>query len=161
MTVHSVFKTLLPLVVCCAPTLVSKGMAQESGIKPSHHTRAEFQSLAWLKGDWRGTGEKRPFFERYEMVNDSMIQIHYYADSTRSVESGRGRVYLSDGLIYHTADGGIWVAAQLDSTGIHFVPYQGAHNSFRWIRLSSTTWEAVLQFEGGREARYELTRISN
>jgi hypothetical protein len=149
---------LLPLVFCYLPTVC---MAQDANAGTGHHTRIEFQSLRWLEGDWQGTGGQRPFYERYDMLNDSTIQIHYYVDSTRTEERGRGSVFLSQGVIYHTADGATWVAVQLDSTGIHFAPYRGADNSFRWTRISPTAWEAVLQFEGGREARYELTRISN
>lgn len=160
MTIHWVFRCILPLIFCYAPTLVNVCRAQKTDTSPSHHTRAEFQSLQWLEGNWRGSGGQRPFFERYEMLNDTTIQIHYYTDSTRTEERGTGSVYLSEGMIYHTADGATWVAVQLDDTGIYFSPHQGAHNSFRWTRISATTWEAVLQFEGGREARYELTRIS-
>jgi hypothetical protein len=140
--------------------LVSVCRAQNADTGPRHYTRAEFQSLRWLEGDWRGTGGRRPFFERYEMSSDTTIRIHYYADSTRTEERGSGSVYLSEGTVYHTADGATWVAVRFDSTGIYFAPHEGAHNSFRWTRLSSNSWEAVLRFEGGREARYELTRIS-
>lgn len=160
MTVRWVFRPFLPLIFCYLPTPVSVCRAQKTDIRPSHHTRAEFQSLQWLEGDWRGTGGRRPFFERYEMLNDTTFAIRYYADSTRTVERGSGAVYLSEGVIYHTADGATWVAVQFDSTGIYFAPHEGAQNSFRWTRLSSNAWEAVLQFEGGRETHYELTRIS-
>jgi len=159
MTVRWTFTYLLPLILWHLPTLMSVCSAQETDIGPSHHSRAEFQSLQWLEGDWRGTGGQRPFFERYEILNDTTIQIHYYADSTRTEEQGSGSVYLSEGVIYHTADGATWVAVQFDDTGIYFSPHEGAQNSFRWTRISSTAWEAVLQFEGGRETRYELTRI--
>jgi hypothetical protein len=128
---------------------------------PGHFTESDFQSLRWLEGEWRGTGGQRPFFEGYESLNDSTIRIHYYADSTRTSERGAGSVYLSGGVIYHEADGGVWVAVQFDSTGIHFVPSEGAENGFRWTQTSPTTWEAVLHFRGGSETRYELSRITN
>jgi len=159
MTVHRVSKYFLPLIFCYVPALVSVCGAQKTEARPSHHTLTDFQSLRWLEGDWRGTGGQRPFFERYEMLNDTTIQIRYFADSTRTEGHGTGSVYLSNGMIYHAADGATWVVVQFDSTGIYFAPREGAHNSFRWTRVSPNTWEAVLQFEGGREARYELTRI--
>ena len=159
MTVHRVSKYSLLLICCYVPPLVTVSRAQETETEPTQHTRAEFQSLRWLEGVWLGTGGQRPFFERYDMLNDTTIQIRYYADSTRTEERGRGSVYLSEGMIYHAADGATWVVVQFDRTGIYFAPHEGAHNSFRWTRLSPNAWEAVLQFEGGREARYELIRI--
>jgi hypothetical protein len=128
-------------------------------VVPARFTLAEFQSLQWITGTWQGTGGERPFFEGYESANDSTIRILYYADSTRAQVRGNGSVYFSEGAIYHEADGGIWAAMQLDSTGVHFDPFRGPTNSFRWTYLTPTSWEAVLRFDDGSETRYELIRI--
>lgn len=155
---HAFARYGLPISVVVAGFMIACG-SRDSGTSAGNYSRAEFRSLQWLEGDWEGTGGLRPFFEGYELLNDSTIRIHYYADSTRAEERGTGSVYHSEGKIYHEADGALWVADQLDSTGIHFAPREGAQNSFRWTRLSPTTWEAVLHFEDGSEARYVLTRL--
>jgi len=161
MPVQEMCRKLVALSVLLVPILANACADSGAGADPGHYTQAEFQSLRWLVGDWRGTGGQRPFFEGYESLNDSTIVIHYFSDSTRTTERGTGSVYLSEGVIYHEADGATWAAVDFDSTGIHFMPHEGAQNSFRWTRLSATTWEAVLQFEGGSETRYVLTRVVN
>jgi hypothetical protein len=144
----SVLFSIIPaMVVGCADS--------ESAVTPGQFSKAEFESLRWLEGDWEGSGGLRPFFEGYEFSNDTTILIHYYADSTKTDERGRGSLYLSQGAIYHEADGGTWAAVRIDSSGIHFAPWESATNSFQ---ISPTSWEAVLWVEDGSESRYELRR---
>jgi hypothetical protein len=159
MSVQSRFWKVLPLILGLVPGVTVSCGDAESDAPPGHYTLNDFQSLQWLEGDWEGSGGQRPFFEGYESVNDSTIRIHYYADSTLSKDRGTGSVYLSKGVIFHTADDGTWVAARFDSTGIYFVPHENAENSFRWRILSPDTWEAILRFKGGSEARYVMSRI--
>jgi hypothetical protein len=159
MRVRDMARRSVPLLAVSLPALMIACVPSDSGNAPGYYSRSDFQTLRWLEGDWRGTGGQEPFFEGYELLNDSTIRIRYYADSTRSMESGTGSVYYSEGTIYHEADGASWVVDQLDSAGVHFAPHEGARNSFRWTRLSPDTWEAVLQFDDGSEARYVLTRI--
>lgn len=161
MSLRNPFRTSVAVVLVIPASFMIACSAPDTATSPGTYTLAEFRSLDWLQGDWRGAGGQRPFFESYELVNDSTIRIHYHADSTRSAERGTGRVYYSAGAIYHEADGATWAAVRLDSTGIHFAPQQGARNTFRWTRLSDTTWEAVLRFEDGSEARYEMSRIES
>ena len=159
MILRHVLRTSAALVLIIPASFMIACVASETGTNTGNYTLADFRSLDWLQGDWRGAGGQRPFFEGYELVNDSTIRVHYYADSTRSAVRGTGSVHYSAGVIYHEADGATWAAVRLDSTGIHFAPREGASNTFRWTRLSDTTWEAVLRFEDGSEARYEMSRI--
>lgn len=159
MNARSRFWNFLPLVLVLVASLTVSCRNGDSSAVPGHYTLDDFQSLHWLEGDWEGTGGQRPFFEGYESVNDSTIRIHYYADSTLSEDRGTGKMYLSEGVIYHTADGGTWVAAQFDSTGIYFAPQEGAENSFRWHLSSPDAWDAILRFKDGSQARYVMNRI--
>jgi len=159
MTVGDRIEKSLPAVLILAASWMSGCAGSEADPGRTAYSRADFLSLKWLEGDWRGTGGRQAFYEGYELVNDSTIRIRYYADSTRAATSRTGSVFYSDGAIYHEADGASWVAVELDSAGIEFVPHMGAQNSFRWNRLSPETWEAVLRFEDGSAARYVLTRI--
>ncbi len=158
MSCRAILRSSLLILLSCLQSMMLGCADPESSVTPGQFSRAEFESLRWLEGDWRGSGGQQPFFEGYEFSNDTTILIHYYEDSTRAQERRSGSVYISQGAIYHEADGGIWVALRSDSSGIHFAPFENATNSFRWRRISPSSWEAVIQFQDGSESRYEWSR---
>jgi len=128
-----------------------------SGPEPAALTLADFQSLGWLEGAWEGSGGQ--FFEEYVAEGDGTLAITYYGDAQGTEVRGTGRVYYAGGRIFHETDGAVWVVTAFDSTGVYFGPVSSATNTFRWTRLSDDSWEAVLQFADGSEARYELSRM--
>lgn len=70
-----------------------------------------FQELRWLEGTWRAeTVGDPPFFERYRFVNDSTIEITYFADSTLVTATGSGSVALRPGRIVHEWEDARWAA---------------------------------------------------
>lgn len=124
---------------------------------------AELAKLKWLEGTWQGTtANERSFYERYQFVNDSTIEITYFGDSTMTRATGTGRVYLSAGRIFHTFGPGLWAATHVDESGAYFVPQANAHNTFSWSFRSRDAWTATARMGmSGQEhvTVYEMRRI--
>ena len=124
---------------------------------------ADFAKLRWLEGTWRGTSPgQSTTYERYRFVNDSTIEITYFADSTLGREAGSGRVYLTVGRIYHTFGPGRWGATRVDESGVYFIPQTNARNTFAWTHTSHDAWTSTLRTgASGREivTVYEMRRV--
>src|SRR5437868_6762298 len=84
---------------------------------------ADLARLRWLEGAWAGTspGEK-PIFETYKFLNDSTIEVTYYADAELTRATGGGKIYLNAGRIYRTSGPGRWAATALDEREAKFRP---------------------------------------
>lgn len=129
--------------------------------EPVHVSVADFQTLRWLEGSWRGTEQGRnPFYERYQFESDTLVRIHYLADSTAVQTANIGSVYLSGGVVYHEAGGGRWRAVRMDSTRIDFAPAERVTNAFTWARESGDAWVATLHNPGAVATVYRLERLS-
>jgi len=151
-------EVLLTLALAAAVTACSPDRQPQSG-QPLRVSVAEFQTLRWLEGTWRGTGGRHPFYEGYHFQSDTLVRILYFADSTTTRASDSGAVYLRAGVIYHEADGGLWRATRLDSASIAFEPVEQVTNSFTWVRESADAWLATLRQPGAPEQTYRLERI--
>ena len=145
----------------CRPMLIGIGVAASAVFTPLQQSAAQastrgqpttafavadFARLRWLEGSWAGTvAGGRSIFERCHVVNDSTIEITYYADSAFAHETSRGRLYLSVGHIYHTMGPDRWGATHVDDEGAYFVPQTNAPNSLSWSRQSNDQWTATLR----------------
>jgi hypothetical protein len=86
------------LFICCLLGTINvwaqsvQGTAEAAGLK----------DLFWIIGSWRGEAEQLPFFESYEVENDSLITIKYYADPALTTVSAVGATMEESKEIYHT-----------------------------------------------------------
>jgi hypothetical protein len=152
------------LVVCALLAASGRAAIAQRGIPATAFGASDLAKMRWIEGYWRGsaTGE-RPFYERYQFVNDSTIEITYYADSAFSRTTGGGRVYVSVGRVYHTSGAARWGAAHVGADGIYFIPQQNASNTFTWTYRSPDEWIATLRTSGTGQERvttYEMRRIT-
>lgn len=119
------------------PDIVVPAVAQFLRAAPTsvHMSAAQFRSLRWLEGSWRGTGAgPNAFYERYQFVNDTTIASHSYPDSTLSRSGDSSLILLSGGEIRNRGDLSEWVATALGGDSIHFEPWRGpARNSMRRV----------------------------
>ena len=145
--------------------LIAAGNAAlaQPGLPPGRFGTSDIRKLQWIEGRWRGSAEgQRPFYEAYRAVNDSTIEITYYADSTFTRTTGGGRVYLSVGRVFHTAGPGVWGASRIDDQGVYFVPERNARNTLSWARRGPDTWIATLRSSATGQEQvtiYEMHRI--
>lgn len=107
----------------------------------------DFRRLAWMHGRWEGfMPEGDRYFARYEMLDDSTIVMHAYADSSFTQANDSARITLRRGVVSREGPGGRWVATRVDSTGVDFSPQRIAGNFITWTRESATAWNTILRW---------------
>jgi len=129
-------------------------------------TPAQFASLRWIEGTWRGRlPDGGAFYERYRFVDDSTIVMQAFADSTLSATSDSARIVLRDGTVADEGGAARWAATRLDSSGVAFAPIEGATNSFTWTRDRADRWTATLTWADkdgqARAVTYPMERIGS
>jgi hypothetical protein len=138
--------------------------AQSQRILPkARFSLADLKKLRWIEGRWSGAAQgQKPFYEQYRFVNDSTLEISYFADSTFGQASGRGRVYLSVGRVFHVSGPSLWGASHIDESGAFFVPERNATNSVSWTFQSPDIWIATLRSSATGQEQvtvYQMHRI--
>jgi hypothetical protein len=140
----------LMLVAACGPAKVDKTDTQPPSSAPAdstlpHFTKADFASLRWLDGRWRGRlPDGKPFFESYAVVNDSTIHQGAFSDSTFQTQTDSSVLGLRGGLLVQQGQGSTWVASHLDSAAVRFDLVKAPANYFTWTRRGADAWEAQL-----------------
>jgi len=131
--------------------------------QPARVTRAEFQQLRWIVGDWRGSGPgQAPFYERYRFVDDSTLVVDSFRDSTFAAVTESARFELRGGRL--SGPEGRWAASQLASRSVTFIPISRARNVFTWRYDSPDRWTALLSWpatdtQPARSATYTMERV--
>lgn len=144
-----------------APSLPS-GMLAERPVNAAPVTREQFQSLAWLVGQWRGSvaGDTGTFFEQYDARNDSTIAVTTFTDSTFTVKSEESTLRYANGRVTTGAGTVSWVVTSFEPGKLTFEPLAGAVAGFVWERQSDSLWIATLGAAGSSARRvYEMRRI--
>ena len=128
------------------------------GQSPRTNIRAsDFRKLAWIAGDWVGSGGDYPaFYERYTFVNDSTIEQQSFSDETMQTVTDRATIALRNGRITNTSGTSRYEAVALDATGISFVSAKPGGNSFVFKRASKGRWLATLRSTSGKRTIYEM-----
>ncbi len=136
---------------------------QQRGLPATRFGSADLKKLQWLEGRWHGTATgQQPYYEAYHFVNDSTLEVTYYADSAFSRTSGGARVYVSVGRIYHRSGPATWGASHVDEHGAYFVPEGNASGSLSWAFQSPDSWtETVRTSATGQEkvTVYQMQRV--
>ena len=118
----------------------------------------DFEPLRQMQGDWKGMAGNSPFFEGYEIRNDTLIWIRYFSDAALSKVSGEGSVYYSQGNIYHSNGNSTWRLKKKEGNTFYFEPVRNANNSFRWKINDATSWSAEVG-SAGRSRIYEMVKV--
>jgi len=140
---------VLPMLLLCVASLGAQNT-------PSF-TVAQFKSLAWLGGQWRGSGGSYPnFFEDYRVVDDSTIRMRTLKDSTFAVASDSSLITPRNGRIQNGGS----VVTRIRGDTVRFEPAPGQRgNGYTWIRQSANAWTAVLDAPGGANVVYQMRRV--
>jgi hypothetical protein len=131
---------------------------------PAAVTPADFQSLRWLEGQWRGTGDEvAPFYEGYFFVTDTSIRAVMYSDSTLGEVADSSEIVLSGGTLISRGAGSESVATEIDGEHVRFEsPPRGLQ--YTWTRESPTAWTAHLRatiLGETQERHYRMERIGD
>jgi len=137
--------------------------ADRAAVRPASVSAAQFESLAWLSGRWRGAeATSAPFFEAYVPQASGTIRTYTYADSTFSAPSDSGLLQLRGDTLFSGSPSMQWVATSFDSARVEFAPWRGATNRFTWHRTAPGAWTATLEWEERgtpRQRVYEMRAV--
>lgn len=158
----------LPVLHACTPGEQAQEVASPPAAPapaPAAVTAEQFQTLRWLGGTWRGTGEGvSPFFERYRFVDDSTIRRYSYSDSSFAEISDSGTTALRGASVTGGDPEPEWLVTSVDSVGWRFESLREAGRGFTWSRTSDDLWTARLVWRdpenNARERVYTLTRLT-
>ena len=130
---------------------------------PAKFAIADFQTLRYLEGTWKGMQPNgSPFYESYHFVNDSTLLQASHTDSTFKTKSDSSLIIFRNGAVLDSSfTGRTSVAEKLDSSVVDF--RAGPNYHFTWTRQNADAWKAILynrQPDGtDRVTTYLLTRI--
>ena len=140
------------------------GQRAGRGLPAVPFSPSDLAHLRWIEGTWRGDAPgESPIYERYRFVNDSMLEIDYFADPSFREPRTTGRVYVTVGRIYQTSGAARWAATHVGPDGAEFVPQQNVRQSVLWSYQSPTSWtETVRTSATGveRTTIYQMRKVS-
>jgi hypothetical protein len=144
------------ILAACLLAACWRGAADRPAV--GRFTAAQFASLRWIEGTWRGhLPDGGAFYERYRFVDDSTIAMRAFADSTLTSTTDSARIALRDGMIADEGGAARWAATRLDSTGVAFTPIEGATNAFTWTRNHGDRWSAALTWTDTHGEAHSVT----
>lgn len=124
-------------------------------------TAADIEKLRWIEGTWRGMDGDKPFYERYKIVESTMIVESLKEDG--SVDGESGRFELKRGEFGQGDGDNRSAASEITDTYVQFVPAkpETGRNSFRFEKQAGGTWMALLEWpaSGEKRARRKLYRM--
>ena len=118
----------------------------------------KLHELFWMEGTWKGVAAGSPFFEAYEVMNDTLMRINYYSDSSLSKVEATGTVSLENDAIFHTYGKSRWKLAKREGNTWYFEPVAHASNTFSWSVEGPDKWKAEV-VAGGRVSKYLMERM--
>ena len=112
----------------------------------SNFTSSDIAKLKWIEGTWRGMDGDKPFYERYKIVESTMIVETLNEDG--SVDGDPGRFELKHGEFGQGEGDKRSAASEITDTYVQFVPAKlgSGLNSFRFEKASDGTWTALLEW---------------
>lgn len=124
---------------------------------PASVSMAQFRSLSWLLGRWRGAEQGGAlFFEGYVLLDSTTVASLNYPNSTFAAPSDSGRLALRGDTLFSGSPTMQWVASAIDSMRVVFVPWRGASNSFAWERTGPGHWTATLAWDSAGVPRHRI-----
>jgi hypothetical protein len=135
--------------------------AAPAGPPPQLVSVAQFKELSWLHGKWRGSGGNYPsFFEQYESLNDSTIQMRAFKDSTLRVVTDSSTIALRGNVVQSRGATSAYEAT-VSATTIRFVK-SGTNRGHTFTRVSNDEWTATLDAAtaDGKPTVYVMKRIA-
>lgn len=151
------------LLACGAQRVVAQTSKSYRGQPKRPFSVADFATLHWLQGRWKGTTDGQdPVYELIRFTDDSTAEITYYRDPGFTQETATGRLYLSVGRVFHTFGPNRWGATHVGADGLYFVPQSNVRNSFVWTYETPDRWTATMHSGVSGHQRstvYEMTRV--
>jgi len=121
----------------------------ENKEKAPRYDKSDLKKIKWIEGKWKGLFKGEPFYEIYQFVNDTTLEITSYKwNGTDSSKSKKSYVYFKDGL-YWLGEKQNWKVVSITTTEIKMLPNVEAYNDIIWKYKDSLAWDALLTSKNG------------
>ncbi|HMJ48856.1 MAG TPA: hypothetical protein VK498_16100 [Ferruginibacter sp.] len=113
----------------------------DSSLTTNAYSKNDLSTASWIEGKWKGMYKGKPFYEIYEIINDSLKITSYEWDGKDSSNSSVD--YLKwDGDAFYLGKENNYRVMLLSDSVIKMVPVK-ANNDVTW-RKTNTGWDATL-----------------
>jgi len=121
----------------------------ENKEEAQQYDKSDLKKIKWIQGKWKGLYKGEPFYEIYQFVNDTTLEITSYEwNGTDSSKSKKSYVYYKDGL-YWLGDKQNWKVVSITATEITMLPNVEAYNDIIWRYKDNLAWDALLKHKNG------------
>lgn len=140
------------LLLICVTAVFGCGLADQNTTvnktDPSSarvsYTLQDLHKAKWIEGRWRGTDKTKPFYEIYQLTNDSTLEIISFEwNGKDSMNSSKTEVHWEDGAYYLGVESN-WKVTEITDSTIVMIPHHKAANDIVWKYHDSTSWDAIL-----------------
>lgn len=122
----------------------------------------QFRQLQWIGGRWLGSGGAYPaFYEEYQVVDDSTVQMRAFSDSTFSTATDSSWIELRNGGIRSRSGNSESIVVGLSADSVRFARPGSASGGHTFTRVSADEWKATLhpRSAGAQPTIYVMRRI--
>jgi len=120
--------------------------------------KTDLNKAQWITGNWKSTYEGKPFFEYYDLINDSTLKILSYEwDGKDTSKTSLSFLSFKNGA-YFLGDSMNWKATAINDREIKMIPVYKANNEIHWKFISLNKWEAILK-GASKTNTYVMERI--
>ncbi len=121
------------------------------------YSKNDLNKLRWIQGKWKGMGGDKPFYEIYQLTNDSTLMITSYEwNGKDSSNSSVDFVSWKDNA-YYLGKNQNWKVSAITNTAIKMLPVK-ASNDITWQFKDSQNWDAILVSNKGTKT-YNMQRF--
>jgi hypothetical protein len=113
------------------------------------YKKKDLKKIAWIEGKWRGMFEGKPFYEMYQVMNDSTLKITSYEFNGKDTsKTSFDYVYWKNGA-YYLGKQQNWKVTSITKKEIKMVPVNNASNEITWRKKNKKNWIAILTAKKG------------
>jgi hypothetical protein len=121
----------------------------ENKVESQQYVKSDLIKIKWIEGKWKGLYKGEPFYEIYQFVNDTTLEITSYEwNGTDSSKSKKSYLYFKDGF-YWLGDKQNWKVTSITESEIKMLPNVEAYNDIIWKYTGSFAWDAMLTSKKG------------
>ena len=118
---------------------------KEAGATGITYQKGDLKKIKWIEGKWKGMYNGAPFYEIYQLMNDSTLMVTSFdwngKDSTNTSKTYLG--WFDDA--YYLGNDKNYKVTTITDTQIFMTPNNKASNSVLWKYRTDSSWDAILE----------------
>lgn len=122
------------------------------------YEKADLKKIKWIEGKWRGMYNGAPFYEIYELINDSTLQITSFEWNGKDSSKTSKDFVAWQGNSYYLGHEKNYKVTAITDSQILMVPNNKASNSVLWKYRTDSSWDAILEARNGTQ-QYLMERF--